>query len=411
MDTNSRLMIADAMLPYINTEGLHIYDKSRGFSHFLFTGIEAEILKTINEHHDLYKAWLQLSERYGVSGSRKAMGCYMKYVEKLYNSNIIGLGEENRTIMGKPDGIYPLFCSIELTNVCNFTCSHCYKEAGPACEEYVSLESIRKIANNLKNHLYSIDLTGGEATIHPEFNEIVKMLDGPKLHLLTNGSRLAGLDNEILKRFEIIQVSLYGKSVEEYLKFARNIGFKKVCDGIKRVTDMNVPLVIAINLRDDVIDDLESYIELCLSLGVKSVRFGIPLKTGRNEGIITDWDISKGKMKEFIDKNKAVREKYKDIEIQAFNITDMRRKSSITGDYATIVCGAGKTDICISEKGLVRPCVMLPEKYFGGMAIEDYINKVEMSTKIDYSDAISSAISELRDRGKTIDSFCESAFA
>ncbi|MBQ1871506.1 MAG: radical SAM protein [Lachnospiraceae bacterium] len=411
MYIDTEVMIAENMLPYINSEGLHIYDRNHGFSQFVFTGVEEDIIKAVNSYHDLHEVWSQVSTKYGVGDSKKAKISFFKYVEKLYDNHIIDYGGIDRVIMGKPDRIYPLFCSIELTNVCNFTCSHCYKEAGPSCEEYISLESIRKIADNLKNHLYSIDLTGGEATIHPEFTEIVKMLDGPKLHLLTNGSRLADLDNEILKRFEIIQVSLYGKSVEEYLKFAQNIGFKKVCDGIKRVTDMKIPLVIAINLREDIIDDIESYIEICRSLGVKSVRFGIPLKSGRNDGVITDWDISPDKMKEFVDKNRILREKYNDIDIQEFNKADIRRKKRITKNRATIVCGAGKTDICVSEKGLVRPCVMLPENYFGGITIEEYISKVEMNTGIDYTDVICETISKLRDRGKTIDSFCESAFA
>ena len=125
----------------------------------------------------------------------------------------------------------------------------------------------------------------------------------------------------------------------------------------------------------------------------------------------TDTTSAEDKMKEFVDKNRILREKYNDIDIQEFNKADIRRKKRITKNRATIVCGAGKTDICVSEKGLVRPCVMLPENYFGGITIEEYISKVEMNTGIDYTDVICETISKLRDRGKTIDSFCESAFA
>jgi len=335
----------------------------------------------------------------------------MSYIERLYTKHIIEYGSEDKVIMGKTDRIYPLFCSIELTNICNFKCTHCYKEAGPSRERYISMEDIEMIAKKLRQYFYSIDLTGGEATLHPEFEEIVRKLEGPKLHLLTNGSRLVDVDDDTLKRFEIIQVSLYGKSTKEYEKYTGNLGFEKVCEGIKKVTALQIPVVIAINLREDVVDDLETYIRLCEELGVKSIRFGIPLKSGRNDGVITDWDISSDKMAEFVNKNLILRENYRNMQIEAFTGDDVRKEVKVPDSKTRIVCGAGKTDICISENGIVRPCVMLPDKYFGTLTIEEYVDYLEKGIIFDYSHNIQMAIEELRDKGKAIDSFCESAFA
>ncbi|MCR5345464.1 MAG: radical SAM protein [Lachnospiraceae bacterium] len=411
MNTESEFMISEEMLLYTSIDGLHLYNTANNFSHFMFKGLEAEVVESINRYHNLQQVWSQISEAHSVKESSKAKQSFMSYIERLYTKHIIEYGSEDKVIMGKSDRICPLFCSIELTDICNFKCSHCYKEAGSSCEGYISMEEIEMVAKNLRPYLYSIDLTGGEATLHPKFNEIVRKLEGPKLHLLTNGSRLVDVDDDILKRFEIIQVSLYGKSAEEYVKFAGNHGFDKVCKGIKKVIALQIPIVIAINLREDVVDDLESYIRICEELGAKSIRFGIPLKSGRNDGVIADWDISSDKMAEFVNKNLILREKYRNMRIEAFTEDDVRKEVKLPDSKTRIVCGAGKSDICISEKGIIRPCVMLPEKYFGSMTVKEYVDHLENGINYDYSHNIQRAVDELRDKGKSIDSFCESAFA
>jgi molybdenum cofactor biosynthesis enzyme MoaA len=69
--------------------------------------------------------------------------------------------------------------SIELTNQCNFGCTHCYKDAGTGQIGYLSVDSFGEIMNGLHGRIYAVELTGGEPTLHPEFTDIIKLNTTP----------------------------------------------------------------------------------------------------------------------------------------------------------------------------------------------------------------------------------------
>lgn len=81
---------------------------------------------------------------------------------------------------------------LEVTNACNLACRVCYADAKG--DRILSVDEIRNFISDLvddKGFLDSVQVTGGEATIHPEFWEIVDWLyrqDGiGKIYLPTNG--------------------------------------------------------------------------------------------------------------------------------------------------------------------------------------------------------------------------------
>lgn len=81
---------------------------------------------------------------------------------------------------------------LEVTNACNLACRVCYADAKG--DRILTLTEIRAFLGDLiaeKGFLDSVQVTGGEATIHPDFWEIVAWLhaqDGiGKIYLPTNG--------------------------------------------------------------------------------------------------------------------------------------------------------------------------------------------------------------------------------
>lgn len=81
--------------------------------------------------------------------------------------------------------------NIELTNICNLRCQHCYGSfSETAVPQFVPLEWIKDSIKDLNElHTRRIGLTGGEATLHPNFLEIVSLLliNGFELCVFTNG--------------------------------------------------------------------------------------------------------------------------------------------------------------------------------------------------------------------------------
>jgi len=81
---------------------------------------------------------------------------------------------------------------VEVTNACNLACPVCYSDAKG--DRKLPLEAFKNYLSDLiarKNGLDSVQLTGGEAVLHPEFWEMVAFLHAhpgvKKIYLPTNG--------------------------------------------------------------------------------------------------------------------------------------------------------------------------------------------------------------------------------
>jgi hypothetical protein len=87
----------------------------------------------------------------------------------------------------------------EVTNACNLACPVCYSDAKG--DRYVPLATFRRSIEQLieqKGTLDSVQLTGGEATMHPQFFDFVAFLHArpevKKVYVPTNGLLLASGD-------------------------------------------------------------------------------------------------------------------------------------------------------------------------------------------------------------------------
>ena len=72
----------------------------------------------------------------------------------------------------------------------------------------------------------------------------------------------------------------------------------------------------------------------------------------------------------------------------------------------SIVCGAGDSNICISEKGTIRPCVMFPEKYFGSYSIEEYVTSIENGKHLSYKNSLLKCAEQFNEKGRSIKEIC-----
>ena len=68
----------------------------------------------------------------------------------------------------------PYELSIELTNKCLLECRHCYKEAGHSCHSFINKKDLINFLQNLGHKVHTVQLTGGEALMHPDFWEILE---------------------------------------------------------------------------------------------------------------------------------------------------------------------------------------------------------------------------------------------
>ena len=118
--------------------------------------------------------------------------------------------------------LYVKSCLIEIINVCNFRCSHCYVDKNKI--KYITYENIVSLAKELKRAKCNfITLTGGEIFIHKDFIKIYKYLykQGFVINLNTNGYNLTKQILDCLSKYKpySIEVSLYGYDETSYSEF------------------------------------------------------------------------------------------------------------------------------------------------------------------------------------------------
>lgn len=113
-----------------------------------------------------------------------------------------------------------------LTESCNLCCSHCYVGAGPAVGQHMPLRTV-ELAFDLLGDLGidDIRLTGGEPSIHPEFDRILKSAQrrGIRLGIASNGIKLLESGRHVHEVFSALSrcwISLYGTSADSHSRIS-----------------------------------------------------------------------------------------------------------------------------------------------------------------------------------------------
>lgn len=405
-------MIADNWIPYYYGEKLFLYDSSNKFNRVVCNQVEKDIICEINNTHDYDKAINNILKEYNIAETNlKVKNKIEHYVRALIGKRIIKAGNQSKIIYGKENYYYPFSLSIELTNSCNFFCSHCYKDAEPNKNVFLSKEVIKDICQVLSPYLYCMEITGGEPTIHPEFMEIIESVPVKDLRLITNGSILKNLSDSILIRFSSIQVSIYGSSCEEYRHYSKNDKFQDVLEGIQKAITAGCKITAAIILRPNIIGRLEEYIFLLNKIGVRDIRFGVTLKIGRNNTSNSEWDLNYCQLVELAAELQQIKPKYPLVNIVDIDPTEgFIKEKTAEGEKYIISCDGSDSNICISQSLTVRPCTTLPESFFGICYWEDYKRILFAQKKLNYDSAVNNCFQCLKAEGRRLDSLCPHAF-
>lgn len=125
----------------------------------------------------------------------------------------------------------------------------------------------------------SLTLTGGgEPTIHPRFDDMIRHAHGAGLELgiYTHGGFIRGDRAEWMKRhFEWIYFSLDGHDVESYKAYKGVNRFERVCDNIRQLVAMegNATIGVGFLIHNDNWRAIHDMVRLGRDLGVDYVQF------------------------------------------------------------------------------------------------------------------------------------------
>ncbi len=248
---------------------------------------------------------------------------------------------------------------IEITNRCNLNCVTCYNRSGlNKVTKELSLKQIEDTINlflpyGLERFLFS----GGEPTLHSEFDKILDLIDKyPQLTfgIVTNGTNPNKKLIEYLnsKANFKLQISLDGSSEETNSKTRGKGNFAKTVDFAKQITTPSIKPLLKMVISQNNFYDVESFCNLALSLNF-TPELAFIYKSGNG----TDgWS-----NKELSSMQKMSVLKF----TQRFN---KEKSVDIFLPMCTTKCPLGTTldelSLCIKTDGSIQPCQSLYSEKF-----------------------------------------------
>lgn len=320
----------------------------------------------------------------------------LQFIDIMLKKGILELKDTAEFYKPKTTGVrgkmYPFLLILEITDMCNLRCRHCYKDG--SSEEYTFLhyEDIKEIFQFFKGKTPILNIIGGEPLLHPKINEILEEANKDfNVILISNGTKLDLIKDKNIQGLRSAQISMYGYDEESYKKATGNtIAFNGFYNGIKAMKKNNTNTSVAIIVNKDNFEYLEKYIEVLISLQVDEIKFGLAALHGRAIKDKERWTFSQAELRNLQKSINIYNEKYKgiiDINIwgdddyiyDSFRDTQCRKT-----DKYTLNCIAGKKNITISEKGRVRPCNFLPSEVFDMGFYKDYLKNIEKGEEFSF---------------------------
>lgn len=296
-----------------------------------------------------------------------------------------------KPITGKVGASFPGTVLLEVTNRCNFCCKHCFKNAKANSTNYISVPDLEYFFSKLSVPFESVQITGGECTLHPQINDIIAItaMVANKVDLLSNGSNIQAITPDKLSLVNSVQVTIYGYDHESYKSFTSNErGFDLVKEGLGILKSQNTNLIIAVTITKNNYMNLDRFIEFACQFNPNEIRFSLVLPFGRaseNE-YYENFELSD---EEFLEVEKHINEWADRLSslINVHRIGGLFLKEA--DDTNTLKCTGGKYKIIISENGIVRPCTYLPEDLFSMGTIKQYVDDILNRKVFDFTKGVS----------------------
>lgn len=262
---------------------------------------------------------------------------------------------------------YPRGFTLEMTDCCNFRCKHCYKEALSSNTSFLPKEILDKMCNDFGGNVQTLNLTGGEPLLYPNFSGLVTELTKQfVINVTTNGSLISKLPIETIKEINNFQISVYGYDEESYFDFTGVQGqFQHVVKGMQLLTEIGVGFTVAICVDKTVCKNIKKYIELLEQYTVKKIIFSTISNLGRGKLLSSVSDEEMKEMARYIIE-------FSKLNTNAAAFLVEEEETNCMGE-----CLAGKIEYAISEKGSLLYCNVLDKNVFTIGSFEDIYDIIQ----------------------------------
>ncbi|MEH6378080.1 radical SAM protein [Streptomyces sp. KLMMK] len=250
----------------------------------------------------------------------------------------------------------PAMVWLEITRSCNLRCPHCFVEGGRARSSELPTELIMRLLDEwAAMGVFSLIVTGGEPTMHPDFCEIVQRAYdlGFVIGIATNGTTLS---ERILSRIPqddvIISMSIDGLHGQG--KYRNEGEFAYVTRRLAELRDRGFNTSIMTTTTHENVDDLPVIIDWAKEndVSLRSVPF-IPMGRGAlHKDLASSMHDVERTARFWIDEEEWGREKDRTLGLCAGKVLDFL----YTMVFATRRCMSARGVCYVNSAGDVFPC-------------------------------------------------------
>lgn len=222
-------------------------------------------------------------------GSLSAEGAIRPAVEELAKVGIFEPSISGANSIGRRVNTGPFNATVQITEACNLRCGHCHNDReGPS---KMTLAQFERLARELREmSVFSVNISGGEPTVHPEIVQIIKCVDslGMQTTMSTNATNLnedlvSRLAHSGLRR---VQVSLDAASAELH-DAARGVrgSFERMSQGVAILRRHEIEYMFVTTLTSQSVKEYEDTIDLAFNWGASAHKTNTVVPQGRAKGM------------------------------------------------------------------------------------------------------------------------------
>ena len=253
----------------------------------------------------------------------------------------------------------PYKVDVALTYGCNNQCPHCYNELNRLGMPSLPLQHWFKVFDRIAElGIPHVILTGGEATLHPDFLEIVHYADqlGMVVGLNSNGRYLGHapfMEKVARAGLNHVQITLGSSFPEVHNMMMGADSFDQTVRGIQTALSSGVHVITNTTLMRSNIDHITELVEFLFDLGIRTFAMNGMIYAGG--GFDHPNALYAEELPAIINKVRTLADQY-GMRFLWYTPTEYCRLSPVALEVGAKKCNAGEYSICIEPNGDILPC-------------------------------------------------------
>jgi radical SAM protein with 4Fe4S-binding SPASM domain len=314
---------------------------------------EGEAVRILREEYQLDPTLAQLE----VSRVYQVVEHLVEHEEGCHTCSLAGLIDQ-APLFSLPTNA-PFKIDVALTYGCNNKCPHCYNEVGRFGMPSLPLSHWYRVFDRVAElGIPHVILTGGEATLHPDFMEIVRYADslGMVVGLNSNGRMLGNqkfVSNLVDAGLNHVQVTLGSCYPELHDAIMGVESFHQTVRGIRTALESGLHVITNTTLMRSNLDHLDALVNFLEELGLRTFAMNGVIHSGG--GFVNPNAITYDELPALITFVREMAEE-RGMRFMWYTPTEYCRLNPIELGVGSKKCNAGEYSICIEPNGDILPC-------------------------------------------------------